>query len=73
MDAPVRHDPLDHEHLVRAVAYAMMRRHVEPGEVIASGVLASPWTAVSGVANGPHRGGLEDRRRAHRGLMHAVR
>ena len=39
-------DPLDagdHEHLLRAVAYAMKRRHMEHGEVIATGVLASPW------------------------------
>lgn len=36
-------DPLDHEHLHAAVGYAMKRRHVEPGEVIAAGVLASPW------------------------------
>jgi hypothetical protein len=36
-------DPGDHEHLHRAVAYAMKRRHVEHGEVIATGVLASPW------------------------------
>jgi hypothetical protein len=39
-------DPGDHEHLLRAVAYAMKRRHVEHGEVIATGVLASPWAAV---------------------------
>lgn len=33
-------DPRDHEHLLRAVAYAMKRHHVEHGEVIATGVLA---------------------------------
>lgn len=39
-------EPGDHWHLLRAVAYSMKRRHLEPGEVVASGVLASPWAAA---------------------------
>jgi hypothetical protein len=40
-------DPGDHDHLLRAVAYAMKRRHVEHGDVIATGVLASPWASAA--------------------------
>lgn len=53
-------DPGDHEHLLRAVAYAMKRRHLEHGEVIATGVLASSWAeaqspqASAPVVAGPH-------------------
>jgi len=46
-------DRLDHEHLHKAVAYAMKRRHMEPGEVIATGVLASPWARTSQPTSGP--------------------
>jgi hypothetical protein len=54
-------DPLDHEHLHVAVAYAMKRRHVEPGEVIAAGVLASPWAGVRPVGARGLRGDSEAR------------
>lgn len=44
-------DPGDHEPLLRAVAYAMKRRHVEHGDVVATGVLASQWAAAQVLGN----------------------
>lgn len=41
-------EPGDQAHLSRWVAYSLKRRDLEPGEVIATGVLASPWATATG-------------------------